>query len=53
MNAKIEKYPEETIIVREGESNTDMFKIVSGHAEVYVGFGKGLRFHAERYADRE
>ena len=39
MNAKIEKYPEETIIVREGESNTDMFKIVSGHAEVYVGFG--------------
>ena len=33
------KYPQETIIIREGEINADMFKIISGHAEVYVGFG--------------
>ena len=39
MNAKMIKYPEETIIIREGELNSDMFKIISGHAEVYVGFG--------------
>ena len=39
MNAKMVKYPQETIIIREGEINADMFKIISGHAEVYVGFG--------------
>ncbi|MCR5485896.1 MAG: cyclic nucleotide-binding domain-containing protein [Lachnospiraceae bacterium] len=39
MNAKMVKYPQETVIVREGELNADMFKIISGHAEVYVGFG--------------
>ena len=38
MNAKMVKFTQETIIVREG-SNTDMYKIISGHAEVYVGFG--------------
>lgn len=39
MNAKMVKFPEETIVVREGEYNPDMYKIISGHAEVYVGFG--------------
>lgn len=39
MNAKMVKYPQETVIIREGELNADMFKIISGHAEVYVGFG--------------
>ncbi len=37
--AKIKKYPAESVIIREGELNTDMYKIVKGHAEVYVGYG--------------
>lgn len=31
--------PEGSQILTEGELNLDMYKIVSGHAEVYTGFG--------------
>ena len=31
--------PEGTVIVREGEANMDMYKIVSGNAEIYSGYG--------------
>ncbi len=39
MNAKMVKFPADEVIIREGEGSPDMFKIVSGHAEVYVGYG--------------
>ena len=31
--------PEGTVILKEGEANMDMYKIVSGHVEVYAGYG--------------
>lgn len=39
MGAKMVRFPQDTLIIREGETNDDMYKIVSGHAEVYVGYG--------------
>ena len=30
--------PEGTVIIQEGEANMDMYKIVSGNAEVYIGY---------------
>lgn len=33
------KIPEGTVIIREGEVNMDMYKIISGNAEVYTGYG--------------
>ena len=36
---KIYEVPEGTIILNEGEINLDMYKIVSGHVEMYTGFG--------------
>ena len=36
---KMIKVPEGTKILSEGELNLDMYKIVSGHAEVYMGYG--------------
>lgn len=38
-DARLRRFPAETIILREGECNTTMFKILSGHAELYVGYG--------------
>ncbi len=38
--AKLKLYPADTVIIREGEINPDMFKIVKGHAEVYVNYGR-------------
>ncbi|WP_024865099.1 Crp/Fnr family transcriptional regulator [Butyrivibrio sp. FCS014] len=32
------KVPEGTVIIREGEANMDMYKIVSGNAEIYTGY---------------
>ena len=37
--AKIIKFPAESVILREGEVNLDMYKIIKGNAEVYVGYG--------------
>ena len=31
--------PEGTVIIREGEANMDMYKIVKGNAEIYSGYG--------------
>ncbi len=36
---KMIQVPEGTIILTEGELNLDMYKIVKGHAEVYMGYG--------------
>ena len=38
-NARITRFEEGTIILKEGEVNLDMYKIIKGHAEVYVGYG--------------
>ncbi len=37
--AKIKRFPQESVILKEGELNTDMYKILKGHAELYVGYG--------------
>ncbi len=37
--SRIMSYPADTVIIREGELNSTLFKIVKGHAEVYVGYG--------------
>ncbi len=31
--------PAGTVIIREGEANMDMYKIISGHVELYSGYG--------------
>ena len=36
---KIYDVPEGTMILKEGEKNLDMYKILSGHVEMYTGFG--------------
>ncbi len=36
---KIIELPEGTTILSEGETNLDMYKIVKGHAELYIGYG--------------
>ncbi|MBE5838357.1 Crp/Fnr family transcriptional regulator [Butyrivibrio sp.] len=36
---QIYEIPEGTIILREGERNLDMYKILSGHVEMYTGYG--------------
>lgn len=35
---KIIKYPQDALILREGDLSTDMYKILKGHVEVYVGY---------------
>lgn len=35
----IVSFPAESIILREGEINLDMYKIIQGRAEMYVGYG--------------
>lgn len=36
---QIYEIPEGTMILQEGEKNLDMYKIVTGHIEMYVGYG--------------
>lgn len=36
---KIYEIPEGTMILKEGEINLDMYKILSGHVEMYTGYG--------------
>ncbi len=38
-DTKMVKFLENTVILREGEVNDSIYKIIKGHAEVYVGFG--------------
>ena len=35
----IVSFPAETLILKEGEVNLDMYKIIQGRAEMYVGYG--------------
>jgi len=37
--SKIFVVPEGTVILREGEINLDMYKIIKGHVEVYINYG--------------
>ena len=37
--SRIMRYSADTVIIREGELSDILFKIVKGHAEVYVGYG--------------
>jgi CRP-like cAMP-binding protein len=37
--SKIISFPEDSIVLKEGDVNPDMYKIIKGHAEVYVGYG--------------
>jgi len=34
-----QSFSADEIILREGENNTDLYKILSGHAELYLGYG--------------
>ncbi|MCR5725897.1 MAG: cyclic nucleotide-binding domain-containing protein [Lachnospiraceae bacterium] len=36
---KMVQYSEGDVVLREGETNENLFKIINGHAEVYVGYG--------------
>ena len=38
MSAKLVRFPAETVILKEGDINSEMYKIISGNAEVYVGY---------------
>ena len=38
-NKKIATFHEDDIVLREGERNEAMFKILSGHVEVYLAYG--------------
>lgn len=37
---RLKKFAENTVIVKEGEIQTDMYKILSGKAAVYINYGK-------------
>lgn len=37
--AKMIKYSKDSVILKEGDIHTEMFKIIQGYAEVYVGYG--------------
>lgn len=37
--AKFSKFPEDSIVLQEGEVNLDMYKIIQGYAELYTGYG--------------
>ncbi|MCR5357117.1 MAG: cyclic nucleotide-binding domain-containing protein [Lachnospiraceae bacterium] len=38
-NPYLVKFPRDTVILKEGVVNLDMYKIVQGHAEMYTGYG--------------
>ncbi|MCR4842548.1 MAG: Crp/Fnr family transcriptional regulator [Eubacterium sp.] len=38
-NPSMVQFPEGAVILREGEVNLDMYKIVSGKAELYISYG--------------
>ena len=39
-NSAIKKYAEDEIIIREGDSNDVIFKVISGSAAIYLNYGK-------------
>ena len=38
-SARLVKFPQDAVILKEGEMNLDMYKIIQGHAELYTGYG--------------
>ena len=42
MASKFVSYKEGDIILREGELNEEMYKVIRGHVELYAGFGTPL-----------
>lgn len=38
--AKIQEFKEDDIIIREGEQNDEMYKIISGKVAVYINYGQ-------------
>ena len=36
--AKMVTFPRDSVILKEGDNYTDMYKIIKGHAELYVGY---------------
>lgn len=38
--SRMQKFPEDSIILREGELRDEMYKIVSGKVAVYINYGK-------------
>ncbi len=38
--SRMQKFPEDSIILREGELRNEMYKIVSGKVAVYINYGK-------------
>lgn len=39
-NSKMKQYSEDAIVLREGQLNKVMYKIISGQAAVYINYGK-------------
>ena len=38
--SKMQTFPEDSIIMREGEFYTEMYKIVSGKVAIYINYGQ-------------
>ena len=36
----MQKFPEDTVIIREGELTNEMYKIISGKAAIYINYGE-------------
>ena len=39
-SSRMQKFPEDSVIIREGEVRNEMYKIVSGKAAVYINYGE-------------
>ena len=39
LKVRVFRFPTDSVILQEGEVNLDMYKIIKGNAEVYVGYG--------------
>lgn len=40
--SKMVKFPQDAVILKEGEESREMYKIIKGHAEIYTGYGTSL-----------
>ena len=38
--SRMQKFPEDTVIIREGELTNEMYKIISGKAAIYINYGE-------------
>lgn len=39
-SSRMQKFPEDSVIIREGEVRNEMYKIISGKAAVYINYGE-------------